>query len=70
LTQREKGQVKWFDISKGYGYIDAGLEEDVFVYFKELREDNLKILLQGDQVEFELQQGVKGPEAVLVKKLH
>ena len=61
---KEKGTVKWFNSSKGYGFIsrESG-DGDVFVHFNEIRGDGFKSLNEGDQVEFVVTQGQKGPAA-------
>ncbi|HMQ53699.1 MAG TPA: cold shock domain-containing protein [Anaerolineae bacterium] len=64
MSQRVTGTVKWFDASKGYGYIDAGLGEDVFVYYQSITDNNRKSLLAGDQVEFEITRKPSGPVAI------
>ncbi|MBM4168761.1 MAG: cold-shock protein [Ignavibacteria bacterium] len=60
----EKGTVKWFNGTKGFGFItpNAG-GKDVFVHFRSIRGDGFKTLNEGDQVEFEVEQGLKGPSA-------
>lgn len=65
-----RGVVKWFDSSKGYGFItrDDG-EKDVFVHFNSIVADGFKSLDEGDRVEFEVAQGAKGPAASNVVKL-
>ena len=62
------GKVKWFNGSKGYGFItrDDG-EADVFVHFSAISGDGYKSLEEGNAVEFEVTQGQKGPQAVNVK---
>ncbi len=62
-----KGTVKWFDKTKGFGFINAEEENDVFVHFSALigddDEDDYKTLNENDEVEFEVVQGEKGPQA-------
>lgn len=61
MSERLTGTVKWFDPSKGYGYIDAGLGKDVFVYYQEITGSGFKNLSAGDQVEFSMTQKPRGP---------
>ena len=67
-----KGTVKWFNDKKGYGFItpDAGSEstEDVFVHHTAIQGEGFKTLSEGDVVEFEVEQGAKGPQARNVTK--
>ncbi len=65
----EKGTVKWFNGAKGYGFISRQSGEDVFVHFKAIVGEGYKTLNEGDQVEFEVQQGPKGLQASKVVKL-
>ena len=65
----EKGTVKWFNGAKGYGFISRQNGDDVFVHFKAIVGDDYKTLNEGDQVEFEVQQGPKGLQASKVVKL-
>ena len=58
-----KGRVKWFNEKKGYGFISKDDENDVFVHFSAVKKDGFKVLYEGDEVEFEISQGPKGPQA-------
>jgi cold shock protein len=60
------GTVKWFNDSKGYGFIEQESGPDVFVHHSAINATGLKSLNEGDQVTFEIQQGPKGPAAVNV----
>ncbi len=66
---RTTGTIKWFNNSKGYGFIGQDGGEDVFVHYSAIESDGYKSLQEGDQVEFELTQGQKGPQAEKVTKL-
>ncbi len=58
------GTVKWFNASKGYGFISpSNGGDDVFAHFSAIEMDGYKTLKEGQQVEFEIQQGPKGPQA-------
>ncbi len=60
----EKGTVKWFNGAKGFGFISrSGGGSDVFVHFRSIKGDGYKTLNEGDTVEFEVEQGPKGPSA-------
>jgi len=61
-----KGKVKWFDPQKGYGFIQKEDGQDIFVHMNDL-EGGIS-LNEGDEVEFEVGEGPKGPKAVNVKK--
>ena len=65
----EKGTVKWFNGAKGYGFISRQSGEDVFVHFRAIVGDWYKTLNEGDQVEFEVEQGPKGLQASKVTKV-
>ena len=65
----KKGTVKWFNAKKGFGFISDESGNDVFVYFSALKMDGFKVLEEGDQVEFEVVNGEKGPQAANVVKL-
>jgi CspA family cold shock protein len=63
------GMVKWFNDSKGYGFIQAdGNDRDVFVHYTAIQGDGFKTLAEGQKVEFELIEGPKGPQASNVCK--
>ena len=64
----EQGTVKWFNGSKGYGFISRDGGEDVFVHFNEISGDGYKSLDEGDRVEFDITEGAKGPAAENVTK--
>jgi cold shock protein len=63
-----EGTVKWFNDSKGFGFIEQEDGEDVFVHFSAVQGDGFKTLAEGDRVEFEVQQGPKGLQAANVMK--
>jgi len=65
----EKGSVKWFNESKGFGFISRANGEDVFVHYKAITGDGYKSLNEGDQVEFEVAEGPKGLHATNVVKV-
>ncbi|MBF8293699.1 MAG: cold-shock DNA-binding protein family [Bacteroidetes bacterium] len=65
----EKGTVKWFNGAKGFGFITRQNGEDVFVHFKAIRGDGYRTLNEGDQVQFDVQQGPKGLQAANVEKV-
>lgn len=57
------GTVKWFNDSKGYGFIETPDGEDVFVHFSAINADGFKTLSEGQQVTFDVTDGAKGPQA-------
>lgn len=65
----ESGTVKWFNNSKGYGFIEREGGPDVFVHFRSIAGEGYKSLNKGDRVEFEIEDGPKGAQAVNVKKI-
>lgn len=58
-----KGTVKWFNNAKGYGFLGRENGPDVFVHYSSIQLDGYKTLKEGDQVEFDVIQGDKGPQA-------
>ena len=70
MSEREKGTVKWFNASKGYGFIARDDGNDVFVHFSSLEGNDYRTLNEGDQVEFEVASSDKGLEAKDVKLLN
>ena len=64
-----KGKVKWFSNQKGYGFITPEDGKDVFVHFSAIQGDGYKSLEEGQEVEFEIQNGPKGEQAVNVTKV-
>ena len=63
---KETGTVKWFNETKGYGFIARDNGSDVFVHYSAIRGNGFKTLKEGQRVEFEVGQGPKGPQAVNV----
>ena len=66
---RLTGTVKWFNDAKGFGFISREGGPDVFVHFSAIQSSGFKTLAEGDQVEFEIEQGQKGPQAARVTKI-
>jgi CspA family cold shock protein len=66
---RVKGKVKWFNNSKGYGFISQEEGPDVFVHHSNIEGEGFRSLEEGQEVEFEIVEGRKGPQAQKVVKL-
>lgn len=63
MAERETGSVKWFDSSKGFGFITTESGNDIFVHFSSIQSDGFKTLQDGQKVEFVVVDGDKGPQA-------
>ena len=62
----KQGTVKWFNEEKGFGLIEVAGEKDIFVHFSSIKKDGFKTLKEGDKVEFEVEDGARGPQAANV----
>ena len=65
----KQGTVKWFNAEKGFGFIEIEGENDVFVHFSAIQGEGFKTLDEGQAVEFEVEEGNRGPQATNVTKL-
>lgn len=65
MVERKHGTIKWFDMTKGYGFIQLEEEksEDVYVHFRSVREGGYRSLREGQQVEFTMQYNARGKQA-------
>lgn len=63
MSDTVKGTVKWFDESKGFGFIEQASGPDVFAHYSSIASEGFKTLAEGQQVEFTITQGKKGPQA-------
>jgi len=68
-TARVTGTVKWFNNSKGYGFVSREGGDDVFVHYSAIEGEGFRTLTEGQQVEFEVEQGPKGLQAVRVRAI-
>ena len=64
-----KGTVKWFNERKGFGFLSREDGDDVFVHHTSIQAEGFKTLREGQEVEFEVQDGPKGPQAVNVREI-
>jgi CspA family cold shock protein len=64
-----KGTVKWFSEAKGFGFIEADTIGDVFVHYSDIKQDGFKTLSEGQHVNFDVEDGERGPKAVNVQTL-
>jgi CspA family cold shock protein len=68
MAERVTGTVKWFNASKGYGFIAREDGKDVFVHFSAIQSEGYRSLNEGERVEFSIEDSPKGPQAVNVVK--
>jgi CspA family cold shock protein len=66
---RETGSVKWFNSQKGYGFISRDAGGDVFVHYSSISGEGFRNLVEGERVEFSVEDGQKGPAAADVRKI-
>ncbi len=64
----EQGTVKWFNRTKGYGFIQCDSGQDIFVHYNDIQAEGFRALDEGDRVEFNVANGQKGPKATDVRK--
>ena len=69
MAAREQGTVKWFNDSKGFGFIQRDSGEDIFVHFRAIQGDGYRSLKDGEKVEFNVVEGQKGLQAEEVTKI-
>jgi CspA family cold shock protein len=69
MSEREVGVVKWFNASKGYGFISREGKDDVFVHYSAIQTEGFKTLDEGQRVEFSVEKGEKGLQATYVTAL-
>lgn len=64
----ERGSVKWFDAQKGFGFIERPDGSDIFVHYSDIKGSGFRTLTEGQEVEFQVTQSPKGPQAVNVER--
>lgn len=69
MSERLTGTVKWFNSEKGYGFIEREEGPDVFVHYTAIQSEGFRSLIQGQEVEFTIEEGPKGPQAANVVTL-
>lgn len=69
MSEKETGTVKWFNDAKGYGFISRDSGDDVFVHYSDITGGGFRSLQEGQRVEFNVEQGDKGPKATNVQAL-
>jgi CspA family cold shock protein len=69
MLMKLTGRVKWFNDSKGYGFIEQEGGRDIFVHYTAIQGEGFKSLAEGQKVEFEISEGAKGPQATKVVKV-
>ena len=69
MAERIQGTIKWFNSSKGFGFIAREGGKDVFVHFSAISMEGYKTLAEGDKVEFSVEDSPKGPQAIQVVKV-
>lgn len=70
MSEKETGTVKWFNDAKGYGFISRDSGDDVFVHYSDIQGGGFRSLQEGQRVEFNVEQGEKGPKATNVQALN
>lgn len=66
MSEKATGTVKWFNETKGFGFIKADSGEELFAHFSEIQSNGFKVLTEGQRVSFVVGQGKKGPQATLI----
>ncbi len=69
MSSRRNGKVKWFEASKGFGFITDENGQDLFVHFSDIQAEGYKTLSEGEEVSFEIEMAEKGEKAVSVEKI-